>query len=410
MTVTPDTLTVAELLTRVESALSAAFPGVVWVRGEISGYRRTSRGAAFFRMADPSSDGQVVDVAARGRIMYDIERALDAAGVGALRDGIEVRIRATVGLDTARSMLRLSMLDVDPEFIAGRLGLDRAATLRKLTADGTLAANSRLPLPLVPLRVGLVTARGSAAHADFLHQLAASGYRFSVLTAHAAMQGESAPTQVAAALALLDARDVDVVALVRGGGAKLDLAAFDTETVGRAVGAMSVPVVTGIGHEVDDSVADAAAAVAVKTPTAAGEWLVARVGDFAARVDTARRLIADEARAAVRRAGGGLDQAAAVLGGVRGHLARQHDLLQHLNTSIASEARRSITTQTTRLDALAEVIGSLGPESALRRGFALVTDDSGAVVRSRENLSTGQRISLRFIDGTVTATVEETSD
>ncbi|MGA7272750.1 MAG: exodeoxyribonuclease VII large subunit, partial [Acidimicrobiia bacterium] len=242
MTAAPETLTVSRLLARVASAVTAAFPGPVWVRGEVSGFRRTSGGAAFFRLADPESDREVLDVAARGRVMADIDHKLASAGVGRLQDGVEVLVKGTVGVQATRSQVRLLLLDVDTEFIAGRLAVNREEVLRRLAADGSLAANRKLPLPLVPLRIGLLTSRGSAAHADFLDQLHRSGFRFRVLTTQAVMQGEKARDSVVAALGRLADEQLDMVAVVRGGGSKLDLAAFDAEEVGRAVAGMPVPV------------------------------------------------------------------------------------------------------------------------------------------------------------------------
>ena len=410
MTGDVETLTVSQVLTRVGAGVTAAFPGPVWVRGEVSGFRRTSGGAAFFRLADPESDHEVLDVAARGRVMADIDQKLAAAGVGRLNDGVEVLVKGTVGIQASRSQVRLLLLDVDTEFIAGRLAVNREEVLRRLAADGSLAANQRLPLPLVPLRVGLLTSRGSAAHADFLDQLRGSGFRFRVRTAHALMQGEAARNSVVSAFGRLAREEVDMVAAVRGGGSKLDLATFDSEDVGRAVAAMPIPVIAGIGHETDRSVVDEAAAVSVKTPTAAAEWLVQRVGDYAGRVDTARRLITDEARAACGRAGSRLDHSAAVLSGVRALLSRQADLLDHLSEAIAEGARRALSVQEKGLMAMAETLGAIGVGPTLRRGFALVTDAEGRVVRSREAVAVGDPLEIELADGTFGVRVEEIGD
>lgn len=402
------TLTVSELLSRVDQALAAAVPGPLWVRGEVSGFRRSARGAAFFRLADPAVDGEVIEVAGRGRVMMDVDRRLQAAAVGSLRDGIEVRVRAVAGLDRGRSVIRLSLLEVDPEFIAGRLAIDRQEVLRRLAADGTLEANGRLPLPLVPLRVGLITSRGSAAHADFLDQLRRSGHRFRVRTVQALMQGEAAGDEIERALARLAGEEIDMVALVRGGGAKLDLAAFDSETVSRAIGRCRVPVLAGIGHETDSTVADGAAAVSVKTPTAAGEWLVTRVGEYSTRVATARRMIADEARAACGRAARGLDHAAAQVGEARRQLTRQRDVLSHLEKGVSENARRGLRQATAHLDAMGEVLATIGLEPTLRRGFALITRPGGGVVRSVESVRPGDRLHVRLAGGEMSVIVEET--
>ncbi|MFP4074152.1 MAG: exodeoxyribonuclease VII large subunit, partial [Actinomycetota bacterium] len=295
-----ESLTVSEVLSRAHQAVVAEFPAPLWVRGEVTGYRRTSSGAAFFRLADPEVDEAALDVGARGRVMTEADRMLGDAGLGGLRDGIEIRVRGTVGISARRSDLHLSLLEIDPAFTAGRLAIDRAEVLRKMTADGSIAANGSLPIPLVPLRVGLVTSRGSAAHGDFTDQLRRSRYRFAVRTAHTTVQGETAPDRVAAGLARVSQENVDIIAVIRGGGSKLDLAGFDTETVARAVSRTPVPVITGIGHEMDRTVADEAAAIAEKTPSAAGEWLVTRVKDFADRLEGARTHIRREGRNALQ--------------------------------------------------------------------------------------------------------------
>ena len=408
MSADPETLTVAEALSRIDGAIASRLPGPIWIRGEVTGFRRTAGGAGFFRLADPVEERQVIDVSARGLVMREVDVALGAAGIGGLRDGVEVRVKGTVGVDRARSVVRLSLLGVDPAFTAGRLAVDRQEVMRRLAADGSLAANGRLPLPLVPLDVGLVTSRGSAGHADFLDQLRISGYRFCVRTVHASMQGASAVGEIVRALGRLGAEPVDVVVLVRGGGSKLDLAAFDSEEVSRAVARTPVPVVAGIGHEIDRSVVDEVAAVSVKTPTAAAEWLVGSVADYAGRIDTARRAIREEARRACSGASQRLDHSAALLGGVRSTISRQHDRLASLGAGLADESRRVVGRQAAELENIEQLFAAMGVEATLQRGFTLVTDVNGRVVRSADAVRAGDRLGLRFADGSVTAVVDQT--
>jgi exodeoxyribonuclease VII large subunit len=405
---TSETLTVGELLNTLDEAVLMAVPGPVWVRGEVSGLQRTNRGAVFFRLVDPELADQAIEVAASGRLMRAVEHDLDSVGVGALRSGIEVRIKGTVGLRRARSMVQLSLLEVDPAFTAGRLALDRAEVLRRLTADGTLAANHKIELPLVPLRIGLVTSRGSAAHADFLDHLARPGYRFSVVTVQAAMQGDGAVSNVVDGLRRLASEELDVVVLIRGGGSKLDLATFDAEEMGRAIASMPVPVITGIGHETDRSVADEAAAVPLKTPTAAAEWIVARVAEFAGKLETARRSIRDEARAARNRAVARLDHSASQLAETRGVLSRQLDRLGYLEKGVVEGSRSGIQRHRDHLVGFTEMFAAIGVEPTLRRGFALVTRRDGSVVRSAGELYRGDRVVVRMADGSVGMVVEET--
>lgn len=401
------TLTVAQVLGAVGDAVGVAMPGPIWVRGEVSGFQRTNRGAAFFRLVDPDQPDNALEVAASGRMMVTVSHALESASVGGLRSGIEVRVRGTVGLRRNRGLVQLSLLEVDPAYTAGRLALDREEVLRRLAADGTLSANEGLEMPLVPLRIGLVTSRGSAAHADFLDQLRRPGYGFSVLTVQAAMQGEAAVDNVVRALERLAAEDLDLVAVVRGGGAKLDLAAFDSERVGRAIGAMPVPVLTGIGHEVDRTVADEAAAISLKTPTAAAEFIVSRVADFAGRLGTARRMIRESAQAAWAGAVGRLDHSAVQLAGTRGVLRRQIDQIDHIERGVAEGARSKIQRGREQLGAMGEMFEAIGVEPTLRRGFAILARPDGRVVRSAREMTPGDRVTARLADGSVVLVVEK---
>lgn len=401
-------LTVAELLTRIQQVVVSEFPTPVWVRGEITGYRRTSGGAAFFRLADPEVDEAALDVAGRGRVMSDIDRILGVTGLGGLRDGVEIRVRGTVGVVRRSSVIRLSLLEIDPTFTAGRLAIDRAEVIRRMTADRSITANGSLSTPLVPLRIGLVTSRGSAAHGDFTDQLRRSPFRFSVKTAHTIVQGDSAPQRVSEGLDRFGSDLVDMVALIRGGGSKLDLSVFDTEIVARAVSRAPVPVITGIGHDMDHTVADEAAAVAEKTPSAAGEWLVTRIKDFADRLDRARAHIRREGQDALARHRHLLQRAASDISGSAVALTRQHDLLNRLGDDIAGASRRVLTGQRTSLNALEEWFSAIDLERTLKRGFSIVTREDGkTVIKSVSQISPGDRLWIRFSDGTVRVEVTE---
>lgn len=374
----------------------------------MTGYRRTSGGAAFFRLADPEVDDVALDIAARGRVMTTIDQMLGDAGLGGLRDGVEVRLRGTVGVERRSSILRLSLLEIDPVFTAGRLAIDRAQVIRDLSADGTLATNRALPTPLVPLRIGLVTSRGSAAHGDFVDQLRRSPYRFSIKTAHTSVQGETAPESIAAALRRFSPTQVDMVAMVRGGGSQLDLSVFDSETVARAIAAVPVPVIAGLGHDMDRTVADEAAAFAEKTPSAAGEWLVNRVRDFADRLDRARHLIRREGQNALQRHQHLLRRAASDIGGGATALRRQRDSLESLADDIADASRRAVADQSRLLQVLEDWFSAVGLEQTLRRGFSIVTTENGThVIKSVGQVSVGDRLAIRFADGTVRVTVSE---
>jgi len=169
---------------------------------------------------------------------------------------------------------------------------------------------------------------------------------------------------------------------------------------------MPVPVIAGIGHEIDRSVVDEVAAVPVKTPTAAGEWLVARVQDFATRIERARESIDEQARRALRRSETALAGMAAGISGARHAVAGQRDRLDRLAEDITQRSRALLESRARELDRLGDTLAVLGVEPTLRRGFAVVTRSDGSAVTRAGQLESGEKVTVRFTDGSVSMTVE----
>jgi exodeoxyribonuclease VII large subunit len=220
---------------------------------------------------------------------------LDRAGAK-LADGQKVRCRVAVDFYPPGGRLQVQVREIDPSFTLGELARRREETIAALAAAGLLERNKALPLPAIPLSIGLVTSGGSAAYHDFLATLRESGYGFRVLFVHAAVQGPEAEAGIPSALALAAASGCDLLVLIRGGGSKSDLAAFDSRAVAEAVAIAALPVLTGLGHEIDESVADLAAHRSFKTPTKAAEFLVATVAAAELAAEQLGDRIAREAR------------------------------------------------------------------------------------------------------------------
>lgn len=430
----PQTLRVGELAQRIAKVTAATFPGDLWVEGQIRNLSRSPSGHAYFDLAEPVPAGEapraqvaVTLLAPERRFVND--QLTRAGGAVRMEDGIEVRIRGRLRWYAPRGTLQLRMSGIDPTFTLGRLQADRERTLAALAADGLLDANRARRLPLVPLRIGLITSVGSAAHADVLAELTASGLGFTVRVADARTQGIDCAPSVVAALARLAADGVDAVLLVRGGGARTDLAGFDTDLLARAVATMPVPVWTGIGHEVDRSIADEVAHAAHKTPTAAAAALVAVVRTYLDRVDhlggairraalagsadAARRLDRDAARtrraaerALLRREHRLDDRRRRLAGAARRSLDRAAGGLDGRARSIAGRARRAVTDADRALAAAGTRVHALDPARALERGWTITTDADGRAVRHVADLAPGAMLITRFADGTATSTVQ----
>lgn len=428
-----DTWTVAELAAHLGRLLVAALPDDVWVAGQIRNLSRAANGHVYFDLVEPPEGARAPEAQLSVTLLAPerelVNRQLVRAGGGVrMTDGVEVRIQGRIRWYAPRGTLQLRMHGIDPEFTLGRLQADRERLLATLATEGLLERNARLTLPLVPLRLGLITSRGSAAQADVLAELEASGIAFEVVFADARTQGPDCPPSVARALAALAGADVDLVLLVRGGGAKTDLAGFDTEQVARAIAASPVPVLTGIGHEIDRSIADEVAHLAHKTPTAAAAAVVERVRAFGRQVDDRAAALAvavgratrvadarlaerraRTARAAersVRRAEQRVDatggRAARAAGrGLDRATTRTDDVL--LRSTRA--ARHRLDAAEARLVALEARTGVHDPALALARGWSITTTADGRLVRRPDDAPPGTELVTRLAEGRIRSTV-----
>jgi exodeoxyribonuclease VII large subunit/exodeoxyribonuclease VII small subunit len=243
--------------------------------------------------------------------VYTYHPALVAPGVAVppIADGLRIRCRVSVDFYPPGGRLQVQIREIDPTFTLGDLARRRAETLAALAEAGLMERNKALELPPLPFSIALVTSVGSAAYHDFLATLAESGYGFRVLAVHSAVQGAEAERSLPGALALAAASACDCVVLIRGGGAKSDLAVFDSQAVAEAVARATKPVLTGLGHEIDEAVADLVAWRSFKTPTKVAEELVARIANAETAVVRLRDQLARQARLTVAEAEGRLARA-----------------------------------------------------------------------------------------------------
>jgi exodeoxyribonuclease VII large subunit len=407
----PDTTySVRELNQAVAEALNDAFPREVWVRGEIQQLRRTAPGHAYFQLAE--KDGNRSNVRAVLNVaLFKTERAAvnrmlrDAPGIK-ITDGVEVRIRGRIDYYPPAGRLTFVMTGIDPVFTIGKLAADRDRVLRVLTEEGVLRRNAALELVLVPLRIGLVTSGGSAAYHDVMHELSASGHAFQVLHADVRVQGPGAWRRIAYTLRQLAGEDLDVIVLARGGGARSDLAPFDAEAVARAITEMPMPVLTGIGHETDRTVADDVAHTCAKTPTAAAGMLVARVDEFVDGLDRIAHRVSQRARSACQMARRDVDDAAArVAHGAPVALVRAGVALDGHRRRVVDAGRRGARRAGEQLDAGEARLRALDPRRVLERGYT-ITRHGGQVVRGPSEVAAGDELVTETATGTVTSRVE----
>jgi exodeoxyribonuclease VII large subunit len=358
-----------------------------------------------------------------------MKAALAKQGI-VLEVGTVVTLRGRVEFYAPRAQVNFIAVDVDVDALLGRLAASRAALVKTLEAEGLLRRNSTLLVPALSLRIGLVASPGTEGFNDFLGQLQGSGLAFTVMIVPAQVQGRAAPAALARGIAALAAADCDLVVLVRGGGSKADLVAFDSEAVARAIAVCPVPVWTGIGHTGDQSVADIVAGRAFVTPTECGQELVQRAGDWwetvAATVSLVSRRATEVLEAAVER-----DRAArARLGQATRHQLHRHaERLDTCSRRIASQARRQLDIAALAVDERAARLGPCAHRALdhhgerleswrrllaaydvgrqLERGYTLTLGEDGRIVRSAATLATGSVLVTRFADGRAVSDVRQ---
>ncbi|MCD9625447.1 exodeoxyribonuclease VII large subunit [Rhabdothermincola salaria] len=450
------TFTVAELVGEVATVLEERLGGGFWLQGEVAGLTRSRGGHVYFDLVERPADGAAptaaVPVVLWSSVRDRVNLHLRRAGSIRIEDGVRIRISGRLELYEPKGRLQVQMQGIDPTYTLGLLASERDRVLQVLETEGLLHRNRRMEIPPLPLRVGLVTAAGSAAEADALQTLTDSGLAWRVLHVDARVQGVGAAEQVAAALRTAAAWGVDVVALVRGGGARTDLATFDHEVVARAIATLDVPVVTGIGHETDQSLADLVAHLSERTPTACAAALVAHVrrtheraeaawADVALRsfdllsrshaahehrarrvARSAQALLTLESRhldrtaehlgrrapsavaaasARVERAAGSIDAAS------RAHLRTHERHLTGATAVLGRAAPRSVRHTEAALEALAARVVAHDPARALARGWSVTRRADGRVVRRAADLAAGDTVVTTVADGRFRATVDD---
>ena len=403
---------VGALVLAVADALAARF-GACTVRGELSGFSRAASGHCYFTLKD--ADG--AQAALRCAMFRRAAGLLDFAP----RDGQQVELRGRLAVYEPRGELQF-VAEAMRVLGAGSLYEQFLRLKAKLEAEGLFDAGRKRPLPRFPQRIGVITSLGAAALHDVLTALARRAPQVQVIVYPSLVQGADAPPALAAALALAaQRREVDTLILARGGGSLEDLWSFNDERVVRAVAGSPIPIVCGVGHETDVTLADFAADLRAPTPTAAAELAAPVRDDALAQLD----VLAQRARRHLRRRldseAQRLDQRALQLARPAQTLARRAQQLQALDAR-RSQAMRGAMRQAAdelprlaerlrrgqagvrahaglRLSVLAGRLEALDPGRVLSRGYAWITDDSGRAVVSARAVEVGQTLVTVWRDG-----------
>jgi exodeoxyribonuclease VII large subunit len=376
---------VGQFTEALNHVLKASFDEGVWVEGEIQGLRKPNPHAYFTLIENIDGVKAQLNINLFAGPLRNVQAKLRQQGIE-LKDGLKVRLFGRVEYYGPFGKLNLIATDVDTQFSAGDVAAKREELLRQLMEKGVDKLNKRIPVPVVPLRLGIISSSQAAGWADAQQHLTESGIGFAITFCDVRVQGDAAVSQIVAALNSLSRRDdIDLVMLMRGGGSKGDLAAFDDEQIAMAISKCSHPVFTGIGHEIDTSIADIVAHTANKTPTACAQSVIAIVENFLSELSYSAGSLRSLTQTAVERA--------------RSRIAVSVERLR-------TRPRTALERQTQKLMMHAASVRLLDPVTTMARGWSITRDSSGNVVRSISDIKKGDTVVTALADGSITSTVE----
>lgn len=404
-------ITLRELQQLVRATLEAHFAMPVWVSAEISELKVNYSGHCYMELVEKGGDNGVPTAQARAVVWKSayprIAAEFEAATGQRLAAGIRILVRATV---TYHELYGFSLrIDaVDPAYTLGDMERQRQQTIAQLQQDGVWEMNRETTLPVVVQRIAVVSSANAAGYRDFRKELDASPYRFDCTLFDAFMQGAEAEASIIAALCAVAERsgEFDAVALIRGGGSAADLNCFNAYRLCSYVAQFPLPIVTGIGHDKDTSVADMVAHTALKTPTAAAGWFVERMDRIVGALDRAALQLSEATAGVTRRHEMLLERLSAELRRQSDNLLTRRTLaLDHAAATLPEAVQALIARERARLAAAAELTESRSPKHILRLGFAVVRSGE-RTLRSMHDVAPESRLRIEFCDGTVEATVK----
>lgn len=356
----------------------------IWINCEIADVN-TNRGNVYLSLVE--RDNNQIRAKAEGVIwskaLEKISKKIGDSIWSILQVGRQVLVCVQVEFHEYFGM-KLAIKDIDPSVTIGQLELKRMQTLKSLKEEQFMDLNAQVPVNLVWQRIAVISSSTAAGLQDFLQQLNKNPhqYRFKHELFEAAVQGVNTSTEVVRQIQKIEARkeDFDCIVIVRGGGARLDLMGFDDYDLCVAVATCELPVLTGIGHDIDETLVDLVAYQPLKTPTAVAEFLVHRVLVFESNLMQYALEIKEIALQKIRQESSKIDL-----------------LEQQLKTSVAFQLK----TANQELEGITEKLRLLHPKTIMERGFSIITDVNGQILNSVTDLEVGEKYVLHLVDGKV---------
>ena len=404
------TFSLYELNSLVRETIESEMAREYWVEAELSEVRE-SRGHCYMELVqkDVFSTTPVARAAAKcWRTQWTmIQPHFERVTGQRLHAGMKVRLQVYPQFHEAYGFSWI-VTDIDPNFTLGDLARRRQEIVRQLHEEGVFDLQRELTLPLFCLRIAVVSSETAAGYGDFQHQLYDSPYAFHSRLFPAIMQGEQVEQSIIAALNAIyqQTDDFDCVVIIRGGGATADLSGFDTLALAENVAQFPLPVITGIGHDRDESVLDMVSHLRVKTPTAAAAFLIERLDEVAERINQAEQGLARSVAERLKSEQMRLGQLATVIPATALRLlSDSRHRIELIETRLPLTLERLFTLQRHRLEQLELTAKSLDPQLLLQRGYS-ITLHNGRTVHDPKQLKPGDTVETRVEKGTFKSIIQ----
>ncbi len=403
-----ESITLLELNGRVKSTLQFEMPDAYWVQAEISSISPSGQGHCYLELVQKDASGRTFLAKAKANIWrgtwLKLKPYFEAETGETLKVGMKVLLQVTVTFHEVYGY-SLVVQDIDPTYTMGDMARRRKEILELLAKDGVIGLNRELEIPVLPNRIAVISSATAAGWGDFRNQLSGNvyGFCFYVKLFPALMQGDDVERSVIQALDAVAARrdDFDIVVIIRGGGAVSELSCFDSYNLAYNIANFPLPVITGIGHERDDTVADVVAHTKVKTPTAAAEFIINRIFDTASVLEEQTRRMSDAVSGRMNAENMRMERLSQKLPSLFAVLrTRQEQVLEKLDIKMQNGVRNMLTVQNHKLEIMEKSLAAADPVIILKRGYSL-TRVGGRVVRSASGLKKGDLLTTSFADGTV---------
>ena len=405
---TMESMTLLELNGRVKSSLQFSMPDAYWVQAEISGISPSGQGHCYLELVQKDPTGRTFLAKAKANIWRGtwmrLKPYFEAETGQTLQVGMKVLLQVSVTFHEVYGY-SLVVLDIDPTYTMGDMARRRKEILEQLTRDGVIGLNHELDIPALPHRIAVISSATAAGWGDFRNQLENNlyGFRFYVKLFPALMQGDEVERSVISALDAVAARrdDFDIVVIIRGGGAVSELSCFDSYNLAYNIANFPLPVITGIGHERDDTVADVVAHTKVKTPTAAAEFIINMALDCAQELEGLTRRMSDAITGRMNAENVRLERLSQKLPSLFAVLmTRQEQILENYLMRSLTGIRNILTQNTHKLELFEKSLSGADPVQILRKGYS-ITRCNGKVVTGASDLNRGDRLTTVFADGKV---------